>query len=420
MTGHLTTTQIEEYGRQNLSAADLLSVSDHLCGCEACRRRLQRAVDTDGAFFAFRSELFGEAERTAIPPEGWGHPTVTALTGYLDVTLVGEEMQVVTDHLTRCERCALAIDDLRAFRNHVAPTLDREYYPAAVPTPNQSWWRRLAAFMPHSFLRSPALTFGAAVLLVAGSGWLIWHTPQKEGAKQEIVATTPSSTHAVIADLNDGEGRLMLDQAGKLFGADYLPPDYRGLVKETLTGQRLQKSPLLEGLSRPATSLMGSDKEDGEFSVIEPQGKVLIDGRPTFRWSQLDGATDYVVEVYDEGFNLVATSAKLTANSWTASQPLRRGVIYSWQVRATKDGKEFTAPRPPAPQAQFRILDQAKANELVEARRSYASSHLILGLLYAQSGLLDEAEQELRALQKANPTSSLVTQLLANLQAMRR
>jgi len=275
--------------------------------------------------------------------------------------------------------------------------------------------------MPPSLLKSPALTFGVAVLLVAGSGWLIWQSPQKEGAKQETVATTPSSTHAtVIAELNDGEGRLMLDQEGKLSGADYLPPDYRGLVKETLTGQRLEKSPLLEGLSRPPTSLMGSGKEDGEFSVIEPQGKVLIDGRPTFRWSPLDGATDYVVEVYDEGFNLVATSPKLTANSWTEPQPLRRDVIYSWQVKATKDGQEFSSPRPPAPQARFRILDQAKANEIVEARRTYASSHLILGLLYAQSGLLDEAEQELRALQKANPTSALVAQLLANLQAMRR
>jgi hypothetical protein len=226
-------------------------------------------VDTAGAFVALRSEMFGEAARIAIPTEGWGHPAVIGMTGYLDGTLAGEEMQVVTDHLTRCERCALAIDDLRAFRNQVAPTLDRRYDPATVPAPNQSWWRRLAAFMPHSFLKSPALTLGAAVLLVAGSGWLIWQTPQKETL---VVPTPPSSTRAtVIAELNDGEGRLMLDQEGKLFGADYLPPDYRGLVKETLTGQRLEKSPLLEGLSRQATSLMGSDKQDGEFSIVEPR-----------------------------------------------------------------------------------------------------------------------------------------------------
>jgi predicted Zn-dependent protease len=89
-------------------------------------------------------------------------------------------------------------------------------------------------------------------------------------------------------------------------------------------------------------------------------------------------------------------------------------------VRAVKDGKEFSSPRPPAPQAKFRILDQAKTNELAEAQRMYASSHLTLGLLYTQAGLLDEAERELRALQRANPNSVLVQQLLANVQAMRR
>ena len=158
----------------------------------------------------------------------------------------------------------------------------------------------------------------------------------------------------------------------------------------------------------------------GNFLVVEPIGKVLIADRPAFRWSTLDGAANYVVEVYDERFNLVATSAEVTTNSWTAARPLSRGVVYSWQVKASKDGKEFSSPRPPAPQAKFRILDQAKANELAEARRNYASSHLTLGLLYAQAGLLDEAEQELRSLQKGNPNSALVLQLLANVQAMRR
>ena len=152
----------------------------------------------------------------------------------------------------------------------------------------------------------------------------------------------------------------MLDQEGKLSGVDDLPPAYQRMVKEALTNQRLEKSSLLVGLNRPASSLMGSDEQGNKFSVIEPVGKVLMSDRPTFRWSQLEGATGYVVEVYDEKFNLVATSPQLTANSWTVPQPLKRGGIYSWQVKAIKDGQEFKSPRPPAPQAKFRILDQRK------------------------------------------------------------
>ena len=72
-------------------------------------------------------------------------------------------------------------------------------------------------------------------------------------------------------------------------------------------------------------------------------------------------------------------------------------------------------PRPPAPQAKFHVLDQTKANELTKAKRAYGSSHLTLGLLYAEAGLLREAEHEFRLLQKANPQSEIVKKLLRQL-----
>ena len=113
-----------------------------------------------------------------------------------------------------------------------------------------------------------------------------------------------------------------------------------------------------------------------------------------------------MVEVYDDQFKLVASSPQLTNQSWTAT-PLPRGKVYSWQVKAIKDGQEITSPRPPAPQAKFRVLDQRKRMNSREAKRAYGSSHLTLGLLYADAGLLKEAEQEFRSLRRANPNSDL-------------
>jgi lipopolysaccharide biosynthesis regulator YciM len=49
---------------------------------------------------------------------------------------------------------------------------------------------------------------------------------------------------------------------------------------------------------------------------------------------------------------------------------------------------------------------------LAQARRGYASWRLVLGLLYARAGLLDEAEREFRALREANPNSELAHRLL--------
>jgi hypothetical protein len=266
-----------------------------------------------------------------------------------------------------------------------------------------------------------------AVIVLSFIGWIVWRTSKEQ--KREVVAVVPTpslqpspsaepSVHVqpepvpIVAELNDGTGVVSLDQEGKLSGAENLPPPYQEIVKKALTSQRSERSSQLQGLTRPPSVLMGGNDQAREFSVLEPAGIVLMSDRPTFRWSRLEGASDYVVEIYDEQFKLVTTSPPVTTSSWTATQSLPRGQTYSWQVKAVKDGQETTVPRPPAPQAKFRVIDQAKANELARAKRAFGSSHLMLAMLYAEAGLLREAEQELRVLQRANPQSEIVRKLL--------
>jgi hypothetical protein len=269
-------------------------------------------------------------------------------------------------------------------------------------------------------------------------GWLVWRSQQRPEPQiveaprpsppetrppslPESAQTQPQPAPAegqVVAQINDGAGVVALDQEGKLSGADNLPPAYQTLLKNALSSGRVERSSQLQGLTRQSSSLMGSGGDGNGFRVVEPVGTVLLSDKPAFRWSALPDATGYVVEVYDEAFNLVVSSPQLTALNWTTTLP--RGNTYSWQVKATTGGETVTSPRPPAPQAKFRIVDQAKANEIAKARRAYASSHLTLGLLYAEAGLLREAEQEFRLLQKANPNSELARSLLRQIQTMRR
>jgi hypothetical protein len=432
---HLTQIQVEGYCRQRLGVAELQSVSDHLGECQACRHQIEYSMHADTAFFAVRGEVFGEAAEISSPRLARAHLSAEQAAGYVDRIMPGEELQIVSDHLTHCEQCALAVDDLHAFRDQVAPSLDRKYHPAPVPSPTEGWWHRAVASLPALFRPYPGPAFGAvmSILLLAVTGWLIWRAPQEREPEQAVVVSPPSPSEPaplppsapspahvpVVAELNDGEGQLALDQEGKLSGARDLPPAYQRLMKEALASRRIERSSQLKGLSRPPSSLMGTGNQGNEFSLIEPVGKVVMSDRPAFRWSPMEGATVYVVEVYDGKFNLVATSPQLTEHSW-APPALSRGKVYGWQVKAIKGGQEFTSPRPPAPQARFRILDRAKANELAKARRAYPSSHLALGLLYAEAGLLREAEQELRALEKANPGSGIARGLLSQIQALRR
>ena len=419
---HLTQKQVDDYSSHQLNAAELLAVSDHLGTCEVCRVRVEGELSSDVAFLALHEEAFSEngLERA--------HLTAVQTADYVDQNLSGEALQVVDDHLSGCEQCAVAVADLRAFRNEIAPSLERRYGPAPVG----GWRQRFASL----FKVGPVPVWGGAVLAVlvlAAIAWVVWRTPREQ--QQEVVVVSPTpvvqptplleptsqpQTAPVVAQLNDGEGVLSLDQEGKLSGANTLPPAYQNLVKKALTSQRIERSSQLQGLTRQQSSLMGTDNQPREFSVLEPVGSVLLSDRPAFRWSTMEGATGYVVEVYDDQFKLAASSPTLTGRSWAMPQSLPRGKIYSWQVKAIRDGQEVTSPRPPAPQAKFRILDQAKATELARAKRAYASSHLTLGLLYADAGLLKEAEQEFRLLLRSNPNSPLARNLLRQVQSLRR
>jgi hypothetical protein len=400
---HLSQKQIEDYSQNRLGGTELLALSDHLGECEACAGRVEATLDVDAAFFAVREEAF------ALDGNVGAHLTSEQSAEYVDKNLAGDELQFVTDHLSSCEQCAFAVDDLRAFRNQIAPSLDREYGPVV----RESWRQRFVSLVRVS----PVPAFGAAalaIMLLSVIGWAVWR--MQKGEKREVVvvpptpAAEPSPSVApslqaqpepvpVVAQLNDGAA----------------PPAYQELVRKALTSQRIERSSQLQGLTRPPSSLMGANEPGREFSLIAPAGVVLMSERPVFRWSKFEGAASYLVEVYDEQFKRVMASPELTTLSWSATQSLSRGQVYSWQVKAVKDGQDVTVPRPPAPQAKFRVIDQESFNEISRAKRAYGSSHLTLALLYAKAGLLNEAEQELRLLQRANPQSEIVRKLLRQL-----
>ena len=115
-------------------------------------------------------------------------------------------------------------------------------------------------------------------------------------------------------------------------------------MKKALTSQRIERSSQLQGLTRPPSALMGANDQAREFSVLEPAGNVLMSDRPTFRWSKLEGATGYVVEVYDEQFKLVTSSPELTSLSWTTHNPAAWASLFvAGESNQRRAGSHFAA-----------------------------------------------------------------------------
>jgi hypothetical protein len=431
LSDHLSQNQIEGYGRRALTPAELLAVSDHLSLCDLCRRQTERALHGDAAIFSLKSALWSDAA------EQPAHLREEQIVDFVDGRLAKEDARIVTDHIHSCEPCQGMVEDLQQFREAVTPGLDRNFQPAAariVEQPTRSGFREwLGGLWPQSI----PLTFasGLALLLLALAGWMIVQRIRSGEKPSDITQTSPTPTvvpspqspvapEEFLARLKDGDIEYRLDRAGRLSGAESLPPKAQQWIQSALSGHRLEKSPLLAGIAgAPDSALRAGPGETDAlagFALLRPIGKVLLSDRPIFQWSRLAGASNYIVEIYDEQFNLVRASPAIAATSWTVSEPLKRGMNFSWQVKLQKEGQEYVFPRPPAPQAKFRVLDRAKADEILQAQRSYPSSHLPLGLLYADAGLLDDAEREFRALQKANPGSPIARRLLSQAQAMRR
>jgi hypothetical protein len=405
---HISLTQIEDYRQQRLSATALIECDDHLATCATCRQRLVRALP------ASVLSLIGawQAESPA------SHMSFEQFVAWAEDKAAGEVRQFCIDHLASCAMCRQAADDLAEFVN-------AEAAPPEVLTDKPSWWER---WWPAAPLPAFGWAMAALVLLLLAGALLRYLVSERKPDSQIVLVPSPTplvplaspSPPQLLAQLKDGGGLVTLDSQGKLTGLEALSAAHQQLVKEALKTERLTRPDALAGLNRAGSSLMGSDEQGVSFALRAPANQVVLATRPTFQWTPLKDATSYVVEIYDERFNLVAQSAAVTTTRWTPAKPLARGQLFAWQVKAKQDNQTVIAPKPPAPQARFRIVTNEQAETIALARRANGTAHLPLALLYLQAGLLDEAEVELVALRQANPQAETVRRWLSQLKAMRR
>jgi len=444
MNGHLTEPLIERYREQALPPAELLDAGDHLAGCEVCRQRLDDEQ---------RLQATGQSLRRDLAATGLTHLTYEQLALYVDGGLDQTDNEIVDGHLKLCEQCFAELNELRAFATETAAYPAKEYGPRAPSSVGQKLLRFMKGLRKRAeeSWRTPGLwlpveiaSLALVVALLVWAGILQSRSSQLQMAldaerqENEKLKQDHQAAIASVADLqnqlaqlkspelpvssnvvtlNDGPGKVTLDEEGNLAG---VPAEYQQTVKQTLTSQQIGTPHMLSELIGQSGVLMGPAEEGHPIALLSPVGTVVIGVRPVFRWRPLDGAEGYVVKVYDADFNEVAASPQLSGTVWTATRSLERGRTYSWQLTARAGGKEIVSPIKPAPDAKFMVLNQTKVGELAHAKNASGNSHLTLGILYAQSGLLDDAEREFQALLRANPKSTLVRKLLRIVREKRR
>jgi predicted anti-sigma-YlaC factor YlaD len=421
VTEHLSTQLLERYRRRKLAPAESLALDDHLAACETCRDKLQEGISARATLLALQSNLHIE------PSVASDHPPREQLSAYVDGWLDKVDRELIESHFGFCQPCGAQIEELRAYAERRAEAPARASVSSAATVAQPGFLAKMFDLRFSSAFRFAGAT-AVTLIILALALWLLSRT----GKQGDVVVTpspvpsptsispSPEATAPTLLALNDGAGRVTLDAQGNLTGLESLSPTDQQRIKTALTTQRVETPRTLRELKSTSGDVMGSPT-DASFALLSPVGKIVASNRPTLRWQPLRGAINYQVTITDPRANYkeVAVSPALSDAKWTVDHPLKRGRVYTWQVTAGAESGEIKAPALNAPEAKFRVLGQAKADELTRARKAYAGRHLTLGLLYAQAGLLDEAEREFQVLVKANPESDVAKNLLRDVRAKR-
>jgi hypothetical protein len=398
---HLSADERERYRQRRTTPRELLELDAHLATCTACREQLLPADRLRAGVVALQAQLQTD------PDAAEDHPSHHDVAAHADRRLEAIDAELVESHLAACPPCAEDVEDLRALGRALAAG-------GGAGGPHRRRWPQVAPW---------AAGIAAAALLGAGA-----ITASLRNQVAALRAEVARLREARVADhghpaaariLHDVAGQIVLGQDGRVAGLGSLSPPEEQRIRLALATGRIQVPPSLGALLPGPHSLRGP-VEGTDLAPLEPLGTVVESDRPTFRWRPLTGARGYIVAVYDSRLDQVAASPTLTTTEWRPALPLRRGVAYSWQITAKGGGHERTAPAPPAPEARFKVLEQEQVEALAQARRRWPRSHLLLGMHYADAGLLDDAERELRALVSIAPDSRLARELLESLRAARR
>lgn len=478
---HLTPEFIERYRQRALAPDELLALDDHVADCEACRARLAEAERKQEVYSFLRADFQAEADEPTClsyeqlaayvdntmdevdreiaeshleicpqceqevrdlrafkglmstypaqdhaplaPPSWfdrqrafWGRPFVSVPLGIAGAAAVALVAFWTTARPLRVEVANLQRQVTEERRK--ADALNREV--ATLP----AWKSRTEQIQQAAErIRQENLRLQQANqrLQARVQPTPVPRAPNPEGpgptrGGNRPPSSVPAETDGLHLALNDGGRKSGLDPAGRLVRVETYPPGVQAAWKTGKLAIPTSDIPGRGGI------LMGGPEDETTFAVRTPHGGIIESNRPTLSWNPLEGATGYKVYLFDErSQNESVESEIVSGTQWTVPQALKRGHLYRWEVVAYKDGEEIDkAPKPPDPAAKFKVLEEAKALELARARRAFGNSHLTMGVLYANNGLLEEAEREFQALVKANPKNEVARKLLKQVQEITR
>jgi hypothetical protein len=275
-----------------------------------------------------------------------------------------EDLSAVLAHLETCPSCAQAGRE-RVRRDVVALRAELTATRTARSWPTVAW----------------SLAAAAAIALAILAALLV---PRER-------KPSPSADPPVVRDETPPRGTPPPPTTTQI-AASYANPQWQQLVSRAEETGRLPFPADLAELQRSPDVVRGTA---GAAERVSPSAVVIDEVRPTFTWPSRSAGT-YVVSVFDEDQREVVHSSPLQVPRWRPDRDLPRGRTLAWQVEVTRGDTLETIPGPPSPPALFRIVSERNHQDLVRAKAVHPNDPLLQSVLFAKSGMREEALASLR------------------------
>jgi anti-sigma factor RsiW len=436
---HITSEQLLNYRRRALAPPELIAVDEHIAECSACRANLASGGWTHEIFESLLVDLRDEGATD--------HLANDQLRAYVEGSLAEATRLSVSNHLSACSVCQYEVAHLREAQ---IASQSRRAGPAPGNQASPQKWLSKPLWKLSGLPFAVRIAIGVFILAVMAGIYFFAINPKATnqidtsatrvedqlrkdhenedahniGATEAKSAVDKAESEDRTADdsgenprlsLMDGGEQIILEKDGRITGLNDAPENWRQAVAQALSSERIKISPVVAELRGRRGTTMGPSQQKPEFELLVPVGVVIESAQPVLRWRPLIGASSYVVRVFSANDVEVLASEQITACEWKVPKPLSMGASYSWQVTAYKEGDVVVSPRFPAPPARFKVIGRRMASELMRVKRDAAHSHFLLGVMYAEAGLLDDARREIRLLLHDNRDPQVVERLLKSL-----
>jgi anti-sigma factor RsiW len=373
MPEHINEQQLKGYRDRTLPVGELVAVDTHLGGCEHCRNALAGLAEGKSS----KSVISG------IDQARFRHLNYEQMDDWVEDRLEPADRELVMAHIGLCPPCAR---QLIAYQEYApvmaAPVRSRMAAPTEKIQVKQSFW---------SFLKQPQYALGAAAVIAF---FIITPLTRRSVPEQTGAILAPTST--AVESTIPAQNSPLIDQALNATELDQLPDSLRVGAKEVLS----------DTITRPASlkGLEGSSDRVFEY----PLSEVVEETEPVLRWKSF-GDSSYSVSLSDSR-GLISRHGGLRDTRWTPPSALVRDRIYTWEVESAGVKHRGT----------FRVLGENQRRELEKIRAEHGNSHLVMGAVSEELGLLTKAQQEFQGLAKDKTQSQQAAKLLSHIEALRK